>query len=211
MDTNNSSVDLTLLSKEKLVELYAKYRSASNISHRLWCLEHPEIPINFSSEFVSLLEKIEKLIELNNDSNSPPDILSNALIDSIYLDCRGLFCENEKNFKNYTLQNCLKIAYLNNAATKVDEIIDKKEFSDEIVRDYSFRKWVKFVTDKSIAHKDNLTKDERQKIRHRFKFLNDSSNLFEFQYYIFQIHNIYEKIINDFAEVELKKYKLLQN
>lgn len=209
MDTN-SSIDLTKLSKDELIELYNKYRTP-NISHRLWCLTHPEIPINFSTEFVKLLEKIEKLIELNSNGVLSPDVILDALIDSIYSDCRGLFCENERNSKNYTLQNCLKIAKIDNAVIWINEIIDKKEFSDNIVRDYSFRKWVKFVTDKSIAHKDNITDDKRKEINYRWQFLNNSENVFEFQYYIFKIHSVYEKAIEHFGEIELYKYNSSKN
>ncbi|MDC9580431.1 hypothetical protein PSI15_02400 [Xenorhabdus sp. PR6a] len=206
----NSDLDLTKLSKEELIECYGKYKNSA-ITHRLWCLAHPEIPINFSSEFVKLIEKCEKLLELNSNGTLSPNIILDALIDSIYSDCRGLFCENEKNSKNYTLQNCLKIANINNAVIQINEIIDKKEFSDEVVRNYSFREWVKFVTDKSIAHKDNLTEDQRQKINYKCKFLNDSTNLLEFLYYLIQIHIVYEKVVMHFGEIELYKYNLSKN
>ncbi|HBE9181822.1 TPA: hypothetical protein KNH08_004758 [Serratia fonticola] len=201
----NSSLDLTKLSKEELIELYAKYKS-SNISHRLWCLTHQDIPVNFSSEFVKLIEKLEKLVELNSLGTTSPDIFLDALIDSIYSDCRGLFCEKNGNSKNYTLQNCLNIVNENNAVTEIDENINRKEFNDKIVCNHSFREWGKFVTDKAIVHKDNLTEDKKKIIDYRYKFLSDSSNVFEFQYYIFHIHNIYVNIVECFAEDLLSTY-----
>ncbi|MCQ8380406.1 hypothetical protein JEK38_10040 [Klebsiella pneumoniae] len=201
----NSSIDLTKLSKEELIELYEKHKS-SNIAHQLWCLTHPDIPVNFSSEFVKLIEKLEKLVELNSQGETSPDILLDALIDSIYSDCRGLFCEKSDDSKNYTLQNCLKIANENDAVTKIDAIIHRKEFSDEIVCDYSFWKWVKFVTDKAIVHKDNLTEDKKKIIEYRYQFLNNGLNVFDFQYYIVQIHNIYVNVVECFAEDLLSTY-----
>ncbi|WP_368900331.1 hypothetical protein [Mixta calida] len=206
---NVSNLDLMELSKEELIELYVKYKS-SNISHRLWCLTHPDIPINFSTEFVKLLKKIEKLTELNGQGVLSPDIMLDALIDSIYSDCRGLFCEKESYSKNYTLQNCLTIANETKAVKEINEIIDKKQFKDRVVCDYSFRGWVKLVTDKAIVHKDNLSGEEKQKINYRYEFLNDISNVFEFQYYIFQIHDIYVKVVDSFGADILTKKKHIQ-
>lgn len=199
-----STIDITKLSKTELLELYREHKLI-NIAHRLWCLEHTEIPVNFSSEFVKLLEKLNKLVKLNVSGNLSPEIMLDALIDSIYSDCRGLFCENEKNNKNYTLQNCLKVAGLDEAVADINDLINRKEFSDEVVKDYSFREWVKLVTDKSIAHKDNLTEDIRKKIDYRCSFFNNMENILEFQYYIFQIHRVYEQVVSDFGNNELNK------
>lgn len=202
---NTNTIDLTTLSKEELIEHFVKYRSL-NISHRLWCLTHPDIPINFSFEFVKLLEKVKKLNELNGEGLISPSIILDALIDSIYSDCRGLFCEREGNSKNYTLQNCLMIAHENEAIDKINEIINRKEFSDGVVCVYSFREWVKFVTDKAIVHKDNLTEDKRKTINYRYEFMNNSANVFEFQFCIYQIHEVYARVVERFGAEILRTY-----
>lgn len=211
MAKKSDTDSIAMLSKDELTEYYGKNKHDIYAAHRLWCLANPEIPINFSAEFVGLLERLEKLVELNGSNVTSPDVLLDSLIDSIYSDCRALFCENTKYSENYTLQNCLRItntAVIDNAVTWINEIIDKKDFSDEIVKDYSFRGWVKFVTDKAVAHKDNLTEDEREKIRYKNKFLNNAVNVFEFSRYIFEVHCIYQKVIINFCEIELHRYNL---
>lgn len=205
--TSSINIDLTTLSQEELIELYKRYRTPI-IAHNLWCRTHPDIPVNFSLAFVRLLEKFEKLVELNDDEDiTTPDVMLDALIDSIYTDCRGLFCEKKSLGKNYTLQNCLNIVNEKKAVEEIDKIIDGKDFNDPIVSNYSFRDWVKFVTDRAIAHKDNLSGSERIAANYRYKFLNNSMNVFEFQYYIYQVHNIYEKIVGDFASEALRNHE----
>ncbi|MDU4129497.1 MULTISPECIES: hypothetical protein [Pantoea] len=201
-----TTIDLTILSKEELIEIYENH-NITRIAHYLWCLEHPDIPVNFSSEFVKLLDRIEKLLEMNGDGIESPDILLDALIDSIYTDCRALFCESEGRRKNYTLQNCLNLIDEKKAVEEINKIIDSRQFEDPIICRYSFRKWVKFVTDRAIAHKDNLEEGEKTTANYRYEFLNNPVNVFEFQLYIYQIHNIYEKIVEKFALDLLEKHK----
>lgn len=207
---NNESVDK--MTRDELTEYYGEHKNNLYAAHRLWCLANPGIPDNFSSEFVILLEKLQKLVELNSNPVEPLDILHRTLIDSIYIDCRALFCEKKGKLPdNYTLQNCFRIAGIapiDSAIDWVNQIIEKVCFNDEVVKDYSFKEWVKFVTDKTVAHKDSLTEEERNLINHKYKFLTNPYNFSIFQSRIFEIHCVYEKVITHFCEIELFKYQL---
>lgn len=207
--TSDTIIELTSLSKGELIELYEKHK-IPRVAHYLWCLEHPDIPDNFSSAFVRLLDKIGKLLELNGDGIKTPDILLDALIDSIYTDCRGLFCESEGRRKNYTLQNCLKFVDEKKSVEEINKIINSKRFEDPVTCNYSFREWVKFVTDKTIAHKDNLEDSERVAANYRYEFFNNPFNVCEFQYYIYEIHKIYEKTVERFALDLLEKHNKIK-
>lgn len=197
----NKNIDLDNLTDEELIELYSK-RKDIRVAHHLWCRTHNDIPINFSGEFVKLLNKIEVLNDSRSIKFPNKEMLLNCLIDSIYMDCRGLFCENESKSRseNYTLQNCLKKANLDGAVVEINEIIKNKKFTDNIVKEFSFWGWVKLVTDKSIAHKDSITNENVGLINYRHNFLMNIFNLIEFQTYIYQIHEIYEQVVKDFGE-----------
>ncbi|MGC0828459.1 hypothetical protein [Pantoea agglomerans] len=201
----NKNIDLDNLTNEQLIEIYAE-RKDIRVAHQLWCRTHIDIPINFSNEFVKLLNKFEVLNDSRRESFPNKETLLNCLIDSIYVDCRGLFCESPKQSKNYTLQNCLKISNLNDAVDRINEIIIEKDFKDELVRYFSFWGWVKLVTDKSIAHKDQITEENIELINYRHKFLLDPDNAIDFQLYIFKIHEIYVKVVNDFGENLLRNH-----
>lgn len=81
-----------------------------------------------------------------------------------------MFCENPNLKTNYTLQNCLRNANYNNEADLIDNILKETNFTDKIVKDISFFNLVKLVSDKSIAHQDNLSEDKRKIIDYRYKF-----------------------------------------
>ncbi|HDD8623746.1 TPA: hypothetical protein PBO66_004280, partial [Escherichia coli] len=130
---------------------------------------------------MTLLARIERVIEKNNEKIKTPDIDLDALIDAIYINCRSMFCEDPNLKTNYTLQNCLRNANYNNEADLIDNILKETNFTDKIVKDLSFFNLVKLVSDKSIAHQDNLSEDKRKIIDYRYKFLNDNSNICEFQ------------------------------
>lgn len=204
------TIELTNLSEKELIKLYSKYKT-SNIAHQLWCRRYENIPSNFSKIFITLLARIERVIEKNNEKIRTPDIDLDALIDAIYINCRSMFCENPNLKTNYTLQNCLRNANYNNEADLIDNILKETNFTDKIVKDISFFNLVKLFSDKSIAHQDNLSEDKRKIIDYRYKFLNDNSNICEFQYYIYKCHCIYENVVKKYGDELLNDFKIKNN
>ncbi|HIA6263900.1 hypothetical protein [Escherichia coli] len=87
------TIDLTNLSEDELLDLYSMYKSA-NIAHQLWCRRHENIPEHFPIIFVTLLERIKRVTEKNSEGVKTPDVDLDALIDTIYIGCRSMFCEN---------------------------------------------------------------------------------------------------------------------
>lgn len=76
------------------------------------------------------------------------------------------------------------------------------------MKDESFFSLVKLVSNKSIAHQESLSGKKREKIDYRYKFLNDNSNICEFQYYIFRCHRIYENIVKEYGDTLLNELKI---
>ncbi|ECH8535546.1 hypothetical protein GT04_004375 [Salmonella enterica subsp. enterica] len=153
-----------------------------------------------------LLNRIDRLNTRNAEGIVTPEVDLDALIDIIYVNCRSLFCEDPNLKKNYTMQNCLRSAGYKDEADLMDEVIQGKEFSDKRIQKYSFKEWVKFVTNKSIAHKENLSESKTELLEYRYAFLNDNINLCEFQYYIYRIHNVYEEIVKGYANKLLQEH-----
>lgn len=79
------------------------------------------------------------------------------------------------------------------------------------MKDESFFSLVKLVSNKSIAHQESLSGKKREKIDYRYKFLNDNSNICEFQYYIFRCHRFYENIVKEYGDTLLNELKIKNN
>lgn len=122
---SQKTIDLADLSEDDLLDLYSMHKSV-NIAHQLWCRRYEKIPGNFSKIFVTLLERIERVTEKTSEGVKTPDIDLDALIDTIYIDCRSMFCENPELKNDYTLQNCLRKANYHNEASFIDNILQKK-------------------------------------------------------------------------------------
>lgn len=205
----NGSRDIRDLTKDELVKQYHEAKKIGCVgrmlppAHRLWCLAYPGIPENFSSNFIKLLEKLERVAEMVHSDKQPDEMQFEVLVDSIYMDCRSMFCENDRQTGNYTLQNCLRTAGVTNAATWMDEIFKKQAFTNEKVKSDSFFSWVKFVTDKSLAHKDPVPTDKQELLDYRYDFFRDEMNLHEFTFIIFQANEVYVKAVTHYAEIQL--------
>lgn len=210
--------DLMTLSRDELLELYRQSKS-SNVAHRLWCLDHKDIPINFSINFQYLLKKLESLfdaqclldeatIDGDTDRLDILTIMLEGLIDSIYMECRSMFCERKKD--NYTLQNSLKVANFIDEAGKIEKIIREERFEEPIAQKCSFWLLVKTVADKKIAHKDVLTEIDSQQIDYRFEFLLNPLSNATFLSYLYDIHGVYERAVMQYVDDELKAYFQMQ-
>ncbi|MYN18275.1 hypothetical protein GTP81_16105 [Rugamonas sp. FT107W] len=81
--------------------------------------------------------------------------LANILIDSILVDCRALFLEDDKRKRNSTLQNIYLARRMPEKAQAVDEVFDM-----EIVPGKKARKIIKAWVDRRVVHMDWLWGDE---------------------------------------------------
>lgn len=218
----NGSRDIRDLTKDELVNQYRKAKEINCVgrmlplAHRLWCLGYPGIPENFSINFIKLIEKLERVAEMVHSHKQSDEMQFEALVDSIYMDCRSMFCEHYRQTGNYTLQNCLRTAGATNAATLMDKIFKKPAFTNEKLtnekmKSGSFFLWVKFVTDKSLAHKDPVPTDEQELLDYRYDFFRDEMNLHEFTFIIFQANEIYVSAVTHYADIQLFRQEPCQD
>lgn len=199
-----TTTDLTQLPKDELLALYKKERMG-NVAHRLWCLGHPTIPEYFSCDFVTLLDRLDALQGLLLEEGGVDSVIFRAVADVIYVDCRSMFCERDEKLKNYTLQNCLKIAGYRAKSEQIDKIFAEKNFSGPLSKDFSFDEWVRKITNRKIAHKDRLTPKWRAIVGYRFDFFCDPNDSVEFTNYLFRAHSIYEDVVMQYADKLLEE------
>lgn len=228
-----SSIDLSLLDEDSLLDLFSQMippppevlgekstsileepsTSALQVAHAIFCLNHPKIPNNFSNIFVTLIDKMNAVadIELSQEKILHKELTIKVYIESIYSDLRAIFLENEENFKNYTLVNSVKLtqgpiekklAELNfkDDIGKINEILSEKRFSDKNIKDKSFRDLIKLITNKTIAHKDEINEKNINIIEKRYDFLKVGITKNEVTSYIYDIHAIYEEVVFNYAK-----------
>lgn len=236
-----SSIDLSLLDEDSLLDLFSQIippppkilgeKSTSleepstfalKVAHAIFCLNHPNIPNNFSNIFVTLIDKMDALadIEFSRDKILHRELTVKVYIESIYSDLRAIFLENEEKVKNYTLANSVKLtqgpiekklAELNfkDDIGDINKILNEKRFSDENIKDKSFRDLIKLITNKTIAHKDEINQKNINIIEKRYDFLKSSITKSEITSYIYDIHNIYEKVVFNYAKKRLS-YRVIE-
>lgn len=236
-----SSIDFSLLNEDNLLDVFSQIipppakilgeKSTSQeepspyalrVAHRIFCLNHPSIPNNFSNIFVTLIEKMEALadIELSVDEILHKELTIKVYIESIYSDLRSVFLENERMVKNYTLTNSVKLTQgpiekklaelkVKDDIGDINKILDEKRFSDEDIKDKSFRELIKLITDKTIAHKDEINEENLSIIEKRYDFLKIGLTKSEITSYIYDIHNIYEKVVFNYAKRKLS-YRVME-
>ncbi|HFG6592184.1 TPA: hypothetical protein ACGHH5_003200 [Salmonella enterica subsp. enterica serovar 1,4,[5],12:b:-] len=197
--TTETNINLKESSEDELLNLYSKHNGI-NIAHELWCRRYKKIPQNFSKVFMTLLERISRVTEKNSEGVQTPDIDLDALIDTIYISCRSMFCEDPDLKKNYTIQNCLRKAKYDKEAALIDSILLEENFTNEVMKNESFFSLVKLVSNKSIAHQENLSATKSEKVDYRYVFLNENVNVLEFQYYLFKAHKVYESVVKKYAD-----------
>jgi hypothetical protein len=118
------------------------------------CIES-KIENVFGLRFDALKEKVRRL-RADGDSDV---FVANLLVDSILVDCRALFLENEKRARNATLQNVYMARRMDEAATSVNELLNMNVSPGRTSRDV-IKAWV----DKRVVHVDWLWDEEEERI-----------------------------------------------
>lgn len=109
----------------------------------------------FYEKFVNLRKKIREVLE--NKLDDP--LYYDVFVNSILVDCRAIFLENERYKLNSTLQNTYRARRLEDFAKGIDEL-----FNREISNGNSLKEVIKGWVDKRVVHYDYLDLDEEDKI-----------------------------------------------
>ncbi|WP_143189155.1 hypothetical protein [Paraburkholderia lycopersici] len=118
------------------------------------CIES-KIENVFGQRLGALKEKIRRLRAIKVGD----EFTGNLLVDSILVDCRALFLENERHRRNSTLQNVYRARQMKEKADRVDELLATKVSFEKTVRDV-IKAWV----DQRVVHIDWLWDEEEDRI-----------------------------------------------
>jgi len=123
------------------------------------------------------LDALKEKIRLLRAISAGEEFMGNFLVDSILVDCRALFLENERFPRNSTLQNVYRARRMEEKASKVDEFLSSTVSTDKTVRDV-----VKAWVDRRVVHIDWLWDEEEDRIledMRSFLFKGETGGLLE--------------------------------
>lgn len=135
----------------------------------------------------STIFRINYLRKLNQSDNKE---LWFAMYDSVLVQIRAFLCENDKNKKNYTIQNTLKKMGSNEKVEAINNYLESPLKGDYFKsgnnsgnsKVITIRDGLKFVTDKFVCHFDSCYDDFEFMAREKMiqdtftNFENDSVN-----------------------------------
>jgi hypothetical protein len=98
----------------------------------------------FDEKFVKIRNKVHRVLENNLDEES-----YDIYVNSILIDCRALFIENDNYKDNCTIQNFYKATNHPEYAKSIDE-----HFNRKISENVTLRKIIKNWVDKHLVHFD---------------------------------------------------------
>lgn len=128
----------------------------------------------YNEQYERQIEQLEHKIEYikNQSLNvfSEDSFLLDVFIDSVLVDIRALMLESKRYKKNYTVQNSIKIGSKDedksNILYKISQSIDDFFVKTRIdIFDMNLFDSIKFYTDKFIAHKDSISKENFEKMK----------------------------------------------
>jgi len=154
----------------------------------------------FSGSFTKLLDRCLFLNNIESaDLGEDEVLLMSALKDIILVGSRAMFLEGVGLRKNFTLQNCLKVAGFEDESKKIDSIFHEKRFAG-FISDYSFSKAVRDVVNKKIAHRDGSISDKAKlRISKIESEILSGINLSLYISYIYDAHEIYNSVVMKYA------------
>ncbi len=122
----------------------------------------------YERQIDQLEHKIEYLKNRNVNILADDSFLLDVFIESILIDIRAVMLESKRYKNNYTVQNSLKRGSENKNSIlyKISQSIDDF-FMQTKVNDsnMSLFEAIKFYTDKRIAHRDSISKEEFEKMK----------------------------------------------
>lgn len=160
----------------------------------------------FSDSFVKLLDRCLLLNNIKTSALGEHEVLlTAALKDVILVGSRAMFLEGVERRKNFTLQNCLRVAGFEKESKKIDSVFLEKRF-EGFISDYSFSKAVRDVVNKKIAHRDGrVSNNLKLKISKIESEILSGINLSFFISYIYDAHEIYKSVVMKYATSSLNK------
>ncbi|MCG3657928.1 hypothetical protein [Aliarcobacter butzleri] len=148
--------------------------------------KHNKIEEFFYNKFVNLRRKIHHII--GEDGEKDPFIYQ-VFVDSILIDCRSIFLENDKHPFNYTLQNTYRARGLPEYADEID-----KYFNEIIKNNKTLKSIIKDYVDKQLAHYEYLDENKEIIINENISLILDRTNIDNIFLNILSIANQYEKL-----------------
>jgi hypothetical protein len=151
-----------------------------NLKNVKWDLENPFMPLlttakeckdfidaggvaciesKIEDKFGHRLDALKEKIRLLRAVSAGEEFMGNFLVDSILVDCRALFLENDRYPRNSTLQNVYLARRMEEKASKVDEFLNSTALAGKTIRDV-IKAWV----DRRVVHIDWLWDEEDDQI-----------------------------------------------
>lgn len=127
----------------------------------------------YEMQIEQLEHKIEYLKNRNVNVLTEDKFLLDIFIESILIDIRAIMLESKRYKNNYTVQNSLKRGNEdeNNILCKISQCIDDFFMQTKIDNfDMTLFEAIKFYTDKRIAHRDSISKEEFKKMKDLKKY-----------------------------------------
>ena len=122
----------------------------------------------YESQIEQLEHKIEYLKNRNINILADDSFLLDVFLESVLIDIRAIMLESKRYKNNYTVQNSLKRGNENENSIlcKNSQSIDDFFMQTKIsISDMTLFDAIKFYTDKRIAHKDSISKEDFEKMK----------------------------------------------
>lgn len=127
----------------------------------------------YERQIEQLEHKIEYLKNRNINILAEDTFLLDVFIESILIDIRAVMLESKHYKNNYTVQNSLKRGSENENSIlyKISQSIDDFFVQTKINNfNMSLFEAIKFYTDKRIAHRDSISKEDFEKMKELKKY-----------------------------------------
>lgn len=140
----------------------------------------------FYKKFVNLRKKIHHIIGEDGEQDS---FIYEVFVDSILIDCRAIFLENDKYKFNYTLQNTYRARGFSEYADYIDKYFNKIIKDNKTLKDI-----IKDYVDKQIAHYEYLEENNEKLINENILLILNRTSIDNIFIDILLIADQYEKV-----------------
>ncbi|WP_394209340.1 hypothetical protein [Enterovibrio calviensis] len=139
----------------------------------------------FYEKFIKLRKKIHLVLE--NKLEDP--LYYDVFVNSILVDCRAIFLENERYKFNSTLQNSYRARHFDEFAQGIDELFNRTTSSGKTLKEV-IKSWV----DQRVVHYDYLEPEQENSIFNEIEEVIDRGTIGNLFHDILIVAQEYEKV-----------------